>query len=115
MAGYEMEKLTFKQYLEENKKLREAVTNVPVQSVTYVVNKYCKIPVGDSKEDKEFVALKPKHKVVVEWRYDSIDNPHALKIMFEGVKEVNEDDDFKSFWSDEKLQKWLIRNTREEV
>ena len=108
-----MDKLTFKQYLSSKEKLREAIKNTPVRKAEYIMRKYCKLPVGESKEDKQYIALKPKHKLVVEWNHRELDNPDLVSICFENVDEVPNEEEFKSFWSDERFKKWLLRNTRE--
>lgn len=108
-----MEKLTFKQYLKSKEQLREALKLTPVRKAEYVMRKYCKLPVGESKEDKRYVALKPKHKLIVEWNYRDFDNPDLVSICFEDVDGVNNGEEFSSFWSDERFKKWLLRNTRE--
>jgi hypothetical protein len=108
-----MEKLTFKQYLESKEKLREAVKKTPVRKAEYVMRKYCKLPVGESKDDKEYIALKPKHKLIVEWHHRDLENPDLMSICFENVDGVSDKEEFKSFWSDERFKKWLLRNTRE--
>lgn len=108
-----MEKLTFKQYLDSKKRLREAIKQTPVRKAEYVMRKYCKLPVGESKDDKLYVALKPKHKLIIEWNYRDIDNPDLVSISFENVDGISNEEDFESFWSDERFKKWLLRNTRE--
>lgn len=108
-----MEKLTFKDYLASKEKLREAIQQTPVRQATYRLRKYCKFPVGETKELKEYIALKPKQEVIVEWHYADIDNPTAISMSFKNVDGINLEQKFKAFWSDERLQKWLLRNTRE--
>jgi hypothetical protein len=111
-----MQKLTFKEYVESKAQLLEAVKETPMQEIEYDVRKYCKIPLGESKEEKEYVALKPKHTMVVKWLYEDIDNPTPMGVWF-----YSDNDDlnhlrgteFDTFWSSEKLQKWLARNARE--
>lgn len=105
-------KLTFLEYLESKKKLREAVENIPQRTARYSVRKYCKLVVGESKDDKQYINLKPKHQILIEWRYDTLDNPTPLSIQFDGPN-VNPDEDFDTFWSGEKLLKWLSRNANE--
>ena len=58
--------LSFKEYLESKEKLREAVDNVPQRTAEYTLRKYCKLVVGENKESKIYVPLKPKQKVLVE-------------------------------------------------
>lgn len=107
-------KLSFKEYLDSKDRLREAVNNVPKRTAEYTVRKYCKLVVGESKDEKEYVNLKPKHKIFVEWLYENTDNPTILSIKFDGVGDKNTDDEHQSFWQGERLLKWLLRNTREE-
>jgi hypothetical protein len=106
-------KLTFKQYLESKEKLREAVTNVPRQTTKYRVNKYCQVVVGESKESKQYVKLKPNHTIVVEWIYDNMDNPTIDGVKFDNVEEIDPQDVFDMYWDGKKFQTWLFRNTRE--
>jgi hypothetical protein len=107
-------KLTFKEYLDSKEKLREAVSKTPQRTATYNVRKYCKLIVGESKDSKDQVALKPTHRIVVDWLYEDIDNPTIVSITFEGVKEILPDDEFNTYWDGVKLMKWLNRNTTEE-
>lgn len=106
--------LSFKEYLASKEVLREAVSNTPRRTAEYTVKKYCKIAVGESKEEKEYVNLKPKQKIFVEWLYENTDNPTILSIKFDGPKEVSAEDEHKIMWRGERLLKWLLRNAREE-
>ena len=108
-----MEKLTFKQYLSSKEQLREAIKNTPVRKAEYIMRKYCKLPVGESKADKQYIALKPKQKLVVEWNHRELENPDLMSICFEGLDDVDDTKEFQSFWSDDRFKKWLLRNTRE--
>lgn len=105
-------KLSFKQYLESKEQLLKAIENVPVATSEYEVIHYCALPLGEYEEDKVSVALKPKQKIVVEWQYDSIDEPTPLNIKLQGVASVDECEEFQTFWTNAKLQKWLRRHTR---
>ncbi len=107
-----MKKITFKEYLDSKDKLLSALKESPVRIATYTIKKYCKIPVGESKNEKQYVALKPKNNVIVEWKYDDVDAPLPLSIQFDNVKNVS-DEKHNTFWTSERLQKWLIRNTKE--
>lgn len=104
-------KLTFKEYLDSKEKLRAAIKETPHQVTEYMVNKYCKLIVGESKDEKEQINLKPNQMITVEWLYNDIDNPTALKIMFEGVCSDIDTEEYKSYWQPYKLQKWLSKNT----
>lgn len=105
-------KLSFKQYLESKEQLRKAVENVPVAITEYEVIHYCSLPLGEYEEDKVLIGLKPKQKIVVEWKYDTLEDPTPLNIKIQGVQSVDEDEQFQTFWAGSKLQKWLHRHTR---
>lgn len=104
-----MEKISFKQYIESKTQLLEAVRKTPSQTIEYSVRKYCKIPLGESKDSKEYIPLKPKQKIIIEWLYITVDNPIPVSIQFTHLEEQN----FETFWAGEKLQKWLSTNARQ--
>jgi len=104
-----MEKLSFKQYLASKAQLLEAVQQTPCQTLEYSVRKYCKMPLGETKDSKEYVALKPKQTIIVEWLYITVDNPVPVSIKFSHLEE----EQYETFWSGEKLQNWLTRNARQ--
>lgn len=109
-----MEKLTFKQYLEESKdQLIKAMDSVPVAIHEYEVRKYCTLTVGEDEEEKLSIPLKPKNKLIIEWQYDNVDRPIPLSIKVEGVSYIDEADAFNTFWTNEKLKKWLSVHTKE--
>ncbi len=108
-------KLSFKEYLDSKEKLREAVAKTPQRTATYNVRKYCKLIVGESKEAKQQVALKPSQKICIEWLYTDIDNPTIVNMTFEGVKEIQVGEEYETYWNGAKLIKWLNRNTTEET
>lgn len=107
--------LTFKQYLDSKEKLREAVAKTPRRVASYNVRKYCKLIVGESKEEKSQVVLKPNQKITVDWLYEDIDNPTPVSIKFNGPKDIESDQQYETYWQGSKLLKWLVRNTREET
>lgn len=102
-------KLTFKQYLDSKEQLRKAITNTPVSVMEYQIKKYCSLPIGETEEDKTLVVLKPKQMVIVEWKYDNIDNPSIESIRFEGVSTIEEDIEHTTYWNSVKMKKWLMR------
>lgn len=106
--------LTFKQYLVSKEQLREAVKSTPQRTAEYVIRKYSKIAIGESKDDRKYVAVKPKHKIVVEWLYNDVDNPTPVNLRFEGLDDVDPELEHLTFWSGSKLVKWLYRNAREQ-
>lgn len=105
-----MERLTFKQYLESKEQLRKAIANVPTSILEYEIRKYCTISLGETEEEKITLSLKPKQKIIVEWRYDDIHDPSPETIKFVGVKDVDLDETYETFWSGNKLTKWLLRH-----
>ncbi len=107
--------LTFKQYLDSKEKLREAVTKTPRREASYTVRKYCKLIVGESKDEKSSVALKPNQKITVDWLYEDIDNPTAVSVKFDGPKDIDAEQPYEIYWQGTKLLKWLARNAREET
>jgi len=105
-----MEKLTFKEYLQSKETLRKAIQETPIASTHYVVKKYCKIRLGESRAEREEVALKPKQSIIVEWKYTDINNPEPLSI----ILDENDADERPVYWNGEKLKSWLSKNTIEE-
>ena len=105
-----MKKLTFKEYIESKEKLRRAIQETPVASTYYVVKKYCKIRIGESREYRSEVALKPKQTIIVEWRYDDINNPNPISITLDDISQEEK----PIYWSGQKLKNWLSKNTIEE-
>lgn len=104
-------KLSFKEYLESKEQLKKALNNTPEQLCEYTVNKYCKLAVGETKEDKQYIPLKPKQKILVDWVYHDLYNPTVRSIQFKGVNKVNEEDTFSTSWKGTKLQNWLAKHT----
>ena len=108
-------KLTFKEYIASKQQLREAVKSTPRQEITYTVRKYCKLVVGEHKEEKEQINLKPDQTITVKWLYEDFDNPTPLSIVFEGVDAIDSDNTFNTSWQGFRLERWLSRNAREEI
>ena len=109
-----MKKLSFKEYLDSKEQLLHAIKESPIQTVAYDVSSYCKLIVGE-KDDKQHISLKPKQTIVVEWEYDDINaTPTPISIRFEKVKEVDELEEYTTYWSGDKLKNWLNKNTSEQ-
>lgn len=102
----------FKQFLQLSKEqLYEAAKQTPRGITEYTVRKYVKIPVGD-KQNKQFINLKPKHKIIIEWLYENKQSPIVQGIRFKDVDGVDCLQTFKAFWNDEKMHKWLKNNSK---
>ena len=108
-----MEKLTFKQYLESKNQLINAMDNVPVALQEYEVRNYCSLTVGEDDDEKQVITLKPKNRIVVEWQYDTVARPLPLSVKVIGVTDIDECESFPTYWTNEKLKKWLSHHTKE--
>lgn len=100
-------KLTFKEYLDSKEALREAIENTPVQTVEYTVKRYCKVAIGESKEERNYLALKPKQDITVKWKYINInETPEPVSVEFDG-------EEYDVLWTGTKLKEWLKKNAVE--
>ena len=106
-----MDKLTFKDYLDSKERLLLAIQETPIASTQYVVKRYCKIRIGESRTARQEVALKPKQKITVEWRYDDIDNPEPVSVILENVGPEEK----PVYWNGHKLKDWLSKNAFENL
>ena len=107
------DKLTFKEYLNSKERLREALQKTPERTGRYAINKYCKIAIGETKDSKEYVNLKPKQRVEVDWLYEDIENPSVQSIRFYDVEGIKDGVEFSILWGHDRLDKWLFKNARE--
>lgn len=111
-----MDKQTFKQYLESREQLLKAIEKIPTTIIEYNIEDYCTLVIGENDTEKESISLKPKQSIIVEWRYDDINNPTPVTIQFVGgVKNVDESEQYSMFWPGSKLQKWLSRHANNGV
>lgn len=104
--------MTFRDYLDSKERLRQAIQETPIASTKYTVKKYCKIRVGESRDERQEVALKPKQSIIVEWRYDDINTPEPVSVILESI---NPDEEMSVYWTGEKLKSWLSKNAFEEL
>lgn len=108
-------KITFKEYLDYSKEqLEEALNKTPKRTVQYNIRKYSKLTIGESKQDKKMIPLKPKQKLFVDLLYENVDNPTIRGIRFEGVKDIDPNDNYKTYWEGKKLLEWLNKNAIQE-
>lgn len=107
-----VKKITFKEYLASKEALREAIKQTPKQTSSYTIARYCNFVLGESKEDRSSVSLKPNHVLTIEWLYEDIDNPTATSVSFDGVTGIDPITEMIPAWTDQKIKKWLIRNTK---
>lgn len=107
--------LSFKEYLASKDALKEAAdATSPKRTAVYDVRKYCNLAVGETKEEKQSIPLKPKHQILVDWLYEDVDNPTPISIRIKGPTDVPEDESFAAFWRAERLAKWLEKNANEQ-
>lgn len=102
-----------KSFIDSKKQLLSILERDPIHEAQYEVTKYCKIPVGESKETKQYIALKPKQVMTVKWKYDNADldeTPTPLGVTF---KFMSENATHEVFQTGEKLRKWLSTNAFE--
>ena len=100
--------LSFKEYLESRKQLIEAASGIPQATVKYSPKKYCSLQLTEQ-EQLHTLGIKPRHEIIVEWRYENINLPTivncTVKINGEIVQKGIPNLDSLKF------QKWLQRNT----
>lgn len=101
-----MEKLTFKKYLESKDQLVQAISKTPVSVIEYKVHKYCSIQLNES----DNINLKPNSTLIIEWKYEDVNNPTPINIKFQGIKGI-ENQSFVPTISGTKLTKWILKNT----
>jgi hypothetical protein len=109
-----VEQLTFKQYLKSKETLYESIKKTPKQTKEYNVTRYCNFIIGENKDDRKTINLKPHMLLTIDWLYENMDDPTPLQVRFDGIKDVSPTDDLIPAWTNRKIQKWLIRNTTEE-
>lgn len=107
--------LSFKQYLDSKSKLYAALERDPIHEAQYEVYRYCRIVVGESKEEKQYINLKPKQVINVKWKYHDLDGiPDPISIEIPHLVESTDFDHMhKTFQTGERLIKWLRNNARE--
>ena len=99
-------KLSFKDYVISKNQLMDAIKQTPIQTSTYNVKKYCKLVIGESKNNKSSISFKPNNTIEVEWLYEDMDNPTPVSIIVDG-------DSHDIYWKGEKLTSWLSKNAIE--
>lgn len=99
-------KLTFKEYYESKEKLLQASKNCPKIITEYIVKKYCRIPILDGKNNKDYISLKPKDVLNILWEFNDIKNPCVKNIKFENKN-------YLPYWNNAKIQMWIETTTLE--
>lgn len=94
------------EYLASKEQLTQAVKQQPNIVVDYEVVKYTKLPTGQSKDVCEYVILKPKDVVKIEWLFDSQGETATV------VSYMINDVVYHNFNNSERVIKWLHTNTK---
>lgn len=105
-----MKKISFKEYMESKRKLLEAIKETPIASLKYSVTKYCKMRVGETTDKRYEVALKPRQTILVEWKFDDIQQPEPISIIFDDISP----EEHEVYWTGTKLTEWLSKNAVED-
>lgn len=105
-----MNSLPFIQYLLSKQFLKESAKEEQIIPVSaYVIEKYCTIQHGTSKEESANLQLKPKTTLIVEWTGEAeLSEPISFKTIQRGTSIESEEYDI--FWNSEKFSKWLAKN-----
>ena len=94
------------EYLASKEQLTQAVKKQPNIVVEYEVVKYTKLPTGTSKDLCEYVNLKPKDVVSIEWLFDTQgDTATVVSFTIEGTR-------YHNFNGCDRVMKWLHTNTK---
>lgn len=105
-----MSHISFSDYIRSKQQLREALLQDPIHTVVYEVKKYCRIPLGETKDSKEYYNLKPKQYVSVKWKYADLDGiPEPLSVT---IPLDEGDTNLPTFQTGERLMKWLSTNAQ---
>jgi hypothetical protein len=107
--------LSFKQfYLQSKQQLIEAANQTPVVTKTYRVKKYCVFSVKQDGKDT-LIGLRPKHEIVIEWKYDTSHDPTPISVSFVGSKDAEDGIEFHPAWTGQKIRKWLTTNAEDDT
>ena len=110
-----MKTISFKEYLESKIQLKEiARTHTPHNQIQYEIRKYCKVPFGETSDDKEVISMKPREKIIVEWYYADLKNPTATGVYIMDKDDIDSTEKFEPLWDSHRFRKWLIRNTHQQ-
>lgn len=101
-----MKKLSFKEYYNSKEQLLRASNNLPRVISEHVVKKYCKVPLMDDANNKDYVALKPKDTIKILWEFHDIKNPQVKSITINETK-------YSPCWDNDKVKRWIDQTTLE--
>lgn len=106
------EKITFKEYIQSKQKLVEKAKEVCLIEEELVVNKYCKLPtfIIKSKLCEEELKLKPNDVIICQQIQRN--NTNTIRCFFVAEKDKSLSDcSYFPKWNQQKLQKWIVKNT----
>jgi hypothetical protein len=99
-----MKHLTFDEYLRSKSVLLDHLKEDPIIVYRYMLNNYCKISIGKSVNIRDMYILKPNDIISVKWNYRDIKSPVCIKIIID-------DKENDIYWKNDKIVKWLEKNT----
>lgn len=106
---------TFKEYLDSKQVLIEALSKTALTTNRYVLKTYCKIPVLDLENadtiERTEISLKPKQTIILECSWPTYQTPIVHSISFQNLKTVDCNKKYMLPWKNEKILKWLDKNT----
>lgn len=100
-----MKGLTLLEYVKSIDQLKGALKYEPIRIIEYEMIKYAKISIGESVNVRDMFILKPGDYIKVKWMYSKID--------MICLKMIINDKDYPVYWKNEKIKKWLDKNTKE--
>jgi predicted transcriptional regulator len=94
--------ISFKEYIESKNILRNAAEDSAKIKISYIVNKYCKIPITEDIEDtdKKYIQFKPKDTIEIFWE------KHEDKMIARFLV-VNEEYKVYPTWTIKKFNNWV--------
>lgn len=105
----EVKKLSFKEYYDSKKLLKDAGKSYPKYIKTHIVNKYCKIPANkfDNLNEKININFKPGDRITVFWESPDYINSIPIHFFIDGNESK-----FYFSWQSQKVNKWINASTK---
>lgn len=110
------DKINFKQYLESVKsELREAMDSSPqLLEDTHIVQSHCKIRVGEDKDSRETLLLRPSEKLRIFSHILEDNTKIPSHLIVEQSKKLDDNHQYPLYWSNKKITEWLNKHTKKQ-
>lgn len=93
--------ISFKEYIESKNILKNAAEDFAKLKISYIVNKYCKIPVTEDFEgEKKYIQFKPKDTIEIFWE------KHDDKMIARSII-INKEYKVYPTWNIKKFNNWV--------